>query len=181
METKAEVWIPLTQGKVAVVDFEDFEKIRGIKWHATQKRNRFYVARARSRKLGNPRISYLHREIMLPGRGLEVDHIDGDGLNNRRANLRVVTHSQNIIGWRQPKAGGSSIFRGVFWDSTREKWVAKISVGGKDKHVGVFVSESAAAQARDAAAIKYFGEFALLNFPDQNQKCQSLISNGGAA
>jgi hypothetical protein len=97
----------------------------------------------------------------------EVDHWDGSGLNNRRYNLRDVTRIQNQMNQKK-KRGGSSRFKGVSRRKNAKKWAARIVVNDKRLWLGVFASETKAAKAYDAAAKKYFGEFARLNFPEVN-------------
>lgn len=180
---KAELWIPLSNGMFTVIDLVDYEKISGRKWHALHGwRNKTWYAQCNLYDADTKAESScaLHRFLMNAASGEMVDHKDGDGLNNRRDNLRIATRSQNSQNSTKRK-NCSSQFKGVCWYPPTRKWVGQLRVAGKRIYLGYFQNEQAAARAYDAAAIKYFGEFALLNFPDQNQKCQSLISNGGAA
>jgi hypothetical protein len=104
----------------------------------------------------------LHRLIAGAQEGMDVDHINGDGLDNRKANLRVCTHQENMA--NQPKReGGSSSFKGVCWDESKGKWAAKLTVNGETKNLGRFDSEADAAMAYDREASKCFGAFARLN------------------
>ena len=96
----------------------------------------------------------------------EVDHWDGDGLNNRRSNLREVTHAQNM-GNARKQYGCSSQYKGVYWGG--KKWQAQIGVNHGTRYLGRFVNEEDAARAYDAAALEAWGEFARLNFPGQVQ------------
>lgn len=158
-EVKAEVWLPLSQGKVTVIDFDDFEKVRNFKWCARKSSsgNTFYACRAAN-------TVQLHHEIMPPPTGMEIDHIDRDGLNNRRSNLRIVTHRQNILN-RGPRRNKTSKFCGVSRHQKQQKWQAGLELFGKHIHLGSYEIEADAARAYDEAAIKYFGSFAQLNFP----------------
>jgi len=99
--------------------------------------------------------------------GFIPDHKDGDGLNNRRANLRPATYGQNLQNRSAPaKRGGAFVqFKGVCWNKRRQKWASYINVGGKRLHLGVHADEADAARNYDAAALKYHGKFARLNFP----------------
>lgn len=106
----------------------------------------------------------MHRAIASPAPGMEVDHINGDGLDNRRANLRVCTKSQNQRGQRVQGRNKTSVFKGVCWLKDRSRWGAHIKVSRKSVYLGTFKSEIDAALAYDAAARTYFGEFARPNF-----------------
>lgn len=159
---KAIVFIPLAQGCVAVVDHDDFEKVRGHKYYAKKRQRRIYAARATVNSNGRKTTVFLHQDI-LPN-SLNVDHRDGDGLNNCRGNLRAATHSQNMRGFQHKRQGTSSQFRGVSWDRPLKKWRAMILVGKNRLWLGSFKKEIDAARAYDAAAIRHFGEFASPNF-----------------
>jgi hypothetical protein len=103
--------------------------------------------------------------IMRPPKGMVVDHIDGNGLNNRRSNLRICTRAENNRN-RRPTPGGSSRFRGVYRCRVADRWIANLSVNNRTVYVGLFADEVEAALARDAAARKHHGRFAWLNFPE---------------
>lgn len=150
--------IPLTQGKFAQVDDEDYDYLMQWKWYAIPKRRTTY-ARS-SETLKSPSIR-MHRLIMKPPPELQVDHIDGNGLNNQKSNLRWATHSQNQF--NRKSRMGSSRYKGVYFHRIAKKWVAMISENAKRKWIGTFETEEAAAEAYNRAAIKYHGEFARLN------------------
>ncbi|UCD53098.1 MAG: HNH endonuclease [Phycisphaerales bacterium] len=155
-------YIPLTQGRVAVVDATDYAWLSLHRWHLVSPRGYCYAGRAHHGK----RIS-MHREIMAPLDGYVVDHIDGDGLNNRRSNLRICTVSQNHQ--NQAKAPGcSSRYKGVHRDKRTGKYTAQIRPRRKQIHLGAFDSEIEAARAYDRKAIEVFGEYAWLNFPEEH-------------
>lgn len=99
--------------------------------------------------------------------GYVVDHINCDGLDNRRANLRLATRQQNKCNSRPNSRGGTSRYKGIFWAKDRKKWRAAITFKGKTIRLGQFDNEVEAAKVRDAAAKKYHGQFAWLNFPDE--------------
>lgn len=103
----------------------------------------------------------MHHEILAVADGLEVDHIDGDGLNNRRSNLREADDVQQGANKRNRKH--SSRFKGVSWDQRKKRWRASIRVAYKLKNLGRFAREEDAARAYDEAAITAFGRFARLN------------------
>jgi hypothetical protein len=96
---------------------------------------------------------------------LFIDHINNNGLDNRKTNLRIVTQRQNCWNSRAKFASRSSRYKGVSWCSRMRKWVSKISVAGKSVHLGYFNDEASAARAFDRAALKHRGRYAYLNFP----------------
>lgn len=107
---------------------------------------------------------YLHRLIMNPPRGKEVDHINGNRYDNRRSNLRLCTRSQNNANWKGKHRPGSSKYRGVCWRKDTKKWKAEVQLNGKTTNIGCFDSEVEAAKAYDSVAQRLFGEFAYQNF-----------------
>jgi hypothetical protein len=113
----------------------------------------------------------MHREILRPPGHLVVDHINHNGLDNRKANLRHATRAQNnfnrLIIIREDS---SSKYKGVSWRKRKKKWRARICINGERKHIGYFKDEIHAAKAYDKAAKKYHGEFASLNFPDEPRR-----------
>jgi hypothetical protein len=157
-------YIPLTRGKFAIVNAEDYERLGRFKWFASGPEKYPYAIRAIYPEKGVRRMLYLHREIMKPPEGLVVDHINGNTLDNRRSNLRLATKQQNACNMRVNKEGCTSKYRGVGWHKMSKKWAARIMVNGRRIHLGLFNSEVEAAKAYDEAAKKYFGEFARLNF-----------------
>jgi hypothetical protein len=166
-------FIALTKGKFAIVDKEDFEQMRKFKWFASGPEKYPYGVRAIYPGEGRKITLYMHREIMKAPRGLVVDHINGNTLDNRRVNLRLATKRQNTCNMRVNKEGCSSKYRGVCRHKATRKWAAKISVDMKRIHLGVFEDEVEAARAYDTAAKKYHGEFARLNFPNERGEKES--------
>lgn len=155
--------IPLTQGKFALVDDADYERVSQFKWQVQEtRRGNFYVIRSVGKR-GKRKTVRLH-SFLLPG-VKPIDHIDGNGLNNCRKNLRPATNTQNLQAFRQKALGKSSLFRGVYKESRCARWRADIKAGGVHYYLGMFKSEIEAADAYDVAARKYFGEFAAPNFP----------------
>jgi hypothetical protein len=149
--------IPLSQGQFAVVDDEDYEWLSQWKWTAQKTGHGFYAMRHEKGAL-----ILMHRLVNRTPEGLGTDHIDGDGLNNRRANLRTATQLQNMMN-RHGKRGGSSRFKGVWADMSPRNskvWRSAIRIDGKLKYLGRFHTEEDAGAAYAAAANAYFGEFA---------------------
>lgn len=151
--------IPLTQGKVALVDREDYEELSKYKWCAHKKLRTFYAVRNSTKDFrGKGHTIQMHRKIINCPIGMEIDHIDGNGLNNTRANLRVCTHSQNLmnIGKRSNNTSG---FKGVSFDKQLKKWLASIHINCKQKNLGLFATAEDAYKAYCDACIKYHREF----------------------
>jgi hypothetical protein len=149
--------IPLTQGKFAVVDDEDFDRLSRFKWHFDGTR----YAR-RSEKTTRTNIA-MHNEILDVPKGFQIDHKDRDGLNNVKSNLRICTESENKCN-RSFKIGVSG-YRGVWKNGN--KWEAYLKIGDRRIYGGVFSSKEDAAKARDDIARKYHKEFADLNFVNE--------------
>ena len=155
--------IPLTQGKVALVDDADYEWLNQWKWSAVKKGRCFYAVRGTERN-GVQKQFRMHSEIMGTPKGMEVDHINGDSLDNRRENLRICTHAENIRNQRMRKTIKSSQFKGVSWDKVNKKWKAQIKQGIHTKNLGRFTLEVEAAEAYDCHAKQLYREFANINF-----------------
>ncbi len=113
----------------------------------------------------------MHREIIEVRKEMVVDHINNDGMDNRRINLREATHSQNICNRKKRSGTNTSEYIGVCWNKARRKWMSSIGHDKKNIHLGYFDSEVEAAKARDRAAKKYHGQFAYLNFPETPRGC----------
>ena len=152
--------IPLTQGKFAIVDTADFEWLNHWKWYALKQGRTFYAGRYR-RKADGPGggIVLMHREILNPVLGKESDHINGVGTDNRRCNLRICTHQENMMNQKK-RAGCSSQFRGVHWHKQREKWETQIHYDGICHNLGLFINEADAARAYNVEAAKHHSTFA---------------------
>jgi hypothetical protein len=157
--------IPLTQGKYAIVDPEDFERLNKHKWYAVRDTRTFYAHR--KKRVGKKYVSIgMHREILDPPGHLVVDHINHNGLDNRKANLRLATSAQNSYNRRQLRKNKSSKYIGVSWKERTKKWAAIICYKRENIIIGYFKDEIQAAKAYDKAAKKYHGQFASLNFPE---------------
>ncbi len=155
-------------GRFAVVDVEDIHIVACHKWYglepSSQNPGRTQIY-AKCFKGGERRtFPLMHRLILgVTERGVCVDHINHNGLDNRRENIRLVTNQQNIQRMR-PRIGVSSLFRGVYRDG--DVWQACIGIEGRTLHLGRFICEKEAARAYDAMASKHYGRFAYLNFPE---------------
>lgn len=143
----------------AIVDEADYARVSRYSWRMAGGGRRYPTASIGNRSVG------MHRLITGAPEGKVVDHADHDTLNNRRANLRVCSSSDNLANQRKPDVESSSAFKGVSWSRQRRKWKGKIVVRGAQLHLGYFESETDAARAYDAAALEHFGQFALVNFP----------------
>jgi hypothetical protein len=148
--------IPLGDGCYAYVDAADYEWLNQWTWHQGWSG---YAARGDGGKT-----ILMHRQIMQPPEGMLVDHIDGNGGNNCRCNLRICTHQENQRNMRKQKRAVSR-FKGAFYDKRYDRWYSRYRYGGKYQFLGYFDTEIEAAQAYDLAAVQWFGEFANLNFP----------------
>ena len=156
--------IPLTRGKVALVDDEDYVDVSRFKWYAHTNYRVFYAIRNIT-IAGKRKAVKLHRYIMRAPDGVEVDHLNGDGLDCQRANMRLCSRSENQQNTPAYRGNGSG-FKGVERFDGGEKWRARIRVDGKQRHLGLFNSKEDAARTYDVAARLYFGEHARLNFPE---------------
>jgi hypothetical protein len=157
--------IPLTQGKFAIVDPDDYHRLRKYKWQLQRSPSNFYAKRA-IRERSKYILVLMHREILKVADNLVVDHINHNGLDTRKANLRPATQLQNT--WNNLRRRGKNRFRGVFWDKGEKKWQARLAYDYKKIHLGFFDDDVEAAKAYDEAAKKLRGEFAVLNF-DENK------------
>ena len=160
--------IPLSQGMVALVDDEDYEDLMQFKWCAFRVGNAFYAMR-RAYRNGKWTSERLHRRIMNAQPGESVDHINHNGLDCRRENLRLCAHSENLCNQVKQKRETSSRFKGACWNKRNGKWMSVIKRNGKQVYLGYFATDEEAARAYDEAAKRLFGEFALLNFNNHTE------------
>lgn len=154
--------IKLTQGKYAIVDDEDFERLNYYNWSLGKTGNtkKEYAKISIKRKTIK-----MHRLIMNTPQGMDTDHINGNGLDNRKSNLRICTQSQNEANKGLQK-NNTSGFKGVQWNKQYKKWSAKINKNKKSFYVGYFTDKKEAAKAYNTKAKELFGEFARLNVFD---------------
>lgn len=164
--------IPLTQGKVALVDDEDYERLSKFKW-CYDKRNNYASCCVRiPESLEWKHISMACEALQTNSK---VDHVDGEGLNNQKYNLRECTNSQNQQNRKKTKGKTSSKYKGVGFCCRDKNWRADIKfqdIFGEKAHVylGSFTAEVEAARIYDKAARQYFGQFAALNFPEKGER-----------
>jgi len=150
--------IELTQGMFALVDDEDFEELNQFNWCFAQG----YAVRKITIS-GKRQNQGMHRLITNCPDGFEVDHINHDMLDNRKANLRVCRHSENVYNQKVRTYAKTSVYKGVYFHKRDGKWIAQIQLNNKRKFLGYFTNEIDAAIAYNVAAIELFGDFALLN------------------
>lgn len=157
-------YIALTQGKYVIVDTADYAWLNQWKWCAARTGNQWYAYRKHHGKT-----LCMHRLIMKPPTGMVVDHINGNGLDNRRVNLRICTQRQNNWNHRRRKQkNASSRFIGVHRDKRHPgKCYVRVTRDGQATNLGPFDDEVEAARARDRIAVELHGPFAYLNFPDE--------------
>jgi HNH endonuclease/AP2 domain len=160
--------IELTQGYVALIDDEDYARASQFKWQAqvTPNSDRVYAVRTARKANVKRTMQRLHRFILgVTDPKIEVDHINRNGLDNQKSNLRICTVRQNQ-GNRRKQEGTTSIYKGVSWHRASKKWQAMIRINEKYTYLGLFRTDRDAALIYDCAARKVFGEFALTNFQE---------------
>jgi hypothetical protein len=164
--------LPLSQNKFAIVDADDYDRLNQYKWclsktpHTNYAMRRTKGKRAKGRRAKRKTIM-MHRVITNTPPHLVVDHINHNGLDNRKQNLRLCTRAENSRNRRPFRLNGSR-YKGVSWDKQRKLFLAAIRCKGKYYNLGRFKSEIAAAKAYDKKAKELFGEFAFLNFPQES-------------
>jgi hypothetical protein len=154
--------IQLTQGKVALVDDDMYDYLIQWKWYANNLSGKFYAIRNHRENKKFVAQLLMHRFIMNPSKGLVVDHLNGNTLDNRKCNLRVCTYSQNSMN-RIKQINNNSGYKGVSWHKNHKIYESRIMSNGVNIHIGSFENIIDAARAYNEAAIKYHGEFANLN------------------
>ena len=153
----------LTQGMFAIVDDEDYEYLKRWSWYAHKDGNTFYAVRKspKTKSGGKRQLVRMHRVILRAASNEMVDHKNGNGLNNRRRNIRFCTQSQN--NYNYANYPHSSKYKGVSWKTDKGKWYVGIRSKGKHIFIGSYVDEDEAGRAYDEKAKELFGKFARLN------------------
>jgi len=154
--------IPLTQGKFALVDAEDYEQMMKYNWYAAYSYGYWYAIRGR----GSGR-NHMVREIVRLPRGAEVMFKNHDSLDCRKSNLQIVSHNESVQHHRF-RENKTSRYKGVSWNKQYQKWGAQIRKDGKGYYLGRFDNEEDAAQRYDEKALELYGDTAFLNFSDNN-------------
>jgi hypothetical protein len=170
--------IRLTQDKIAIIDDDDFERVSKHKWYyrgryGSRVNEQGYVLRT-VRETGKKQTTIsLQRFVMNNPEGFQVDHVNGDRLDNRKCNLRVATMEQNSHNSTLRK-NNTSGFKGVYFKKANQRFFAKISINKKPTHLGYFSTAIDAAKTYDEAARKHYGEFATLNFPNDGERAATI-------
>jgi len=149
--------LPISGGQQVLLDDGDFEALSKFRWTAQKRKHTFHAARYEGKKY-----VYMHRLLVSAGPGEQVDHKDGNGLNNQRDNLRVATRAQNQMGYRHDCVQRGS--RGVYWHKAAKKWMARLVHNQKGVYLGLFNNKADAQQAYNEASQRLFGDFAQRNF-----------------
>ena len=150
-----------TKAVYALVDDEDYEELSQYKWyfHKGKNDNRADYTKRYQHKNNKATIISMHRAIMKPPKGMVVDHINGNGLDNRKKNLRVCTNAENCRNAKKPKNNKSG-HTGIFWRKEDKGWQVNICVNYKQKYLGVYKKPEDAIRVRKAAEKQFFGEYA---------------------
>jgi hypothetical protein len=168
---KIDISTPTHPNTFALIDDTDYDLIKQYTWTPSRNGLTLYADTFGYIKKGCSGVkssrTSMHKMVLggTIGDGKEIDHIDGNGLNNTRLNLRVCSHRQNLQNRKISKRNTSG-YKGVSWSSAANKWKASIKIGEKNTHIGLFTCLIKAAKAYDNAAKKHFGEYARLNFKD---------------
>lgn len=161
-------YVELSNGGFALVDDADLCLVADRSWRHTRDGRSIYVVSSKPPKSAVHTSRLMHRVILDAPSNRLVDHINGNGLDNRCSNLRLATRAQNSQN-RQVHANGSPPFRGVTLHRQTGKWQAQLKTSGRSLYLGLFATPEAAARAYDSAARENFGEFSSLNFPEADR------------
>jgi hypothetical protein len=171
--------IPLGDGVYTIVDENVYYRLGHLKWHLKgSNTKKFYAVRDVKTGPGKTKMMSLHREIMNEPKGFLVDHLNGNSLDNRGANLRAATRAQNAQN-REKQENTSSKYIGVCVHKRDGKYNASICYKGRKLWLGAFDNEIDAAKAYDVAARKYYGEHAKVNFPAEAEAAPALSQADG--
>lgn len=151
--------ILLSQGKVTIVDANEYERLNKFKWYAHLDKQHWYVERNSLIKNGKRFTIRMHREIMDSRKGEIIDHINGNTLDNRKENLRFCTNQQNAQNRKYPHKNNALNIKGVYWNRQYKKFHARIMINNKSVHLGYFNVLGDADSAYRIAEEKYFIEF----------------------
>lgn len=155
--------IKLQSGKYTKVDDDNYEYLNQFKWRWRKLTNSLYVYRMYYIGNGKYKHESMHRIIMNAPKGMDVDHIDHNGLNNQKSNLRIVTRSQNMMNTKKIQKNKSSKYKGVVWFKPIKKWQVRIMINYKYISIGYFDSEDEAGLAYNKKAQELYGEYAYYN------------------
>lgn len=162
--------IKLTRGKYALVDPEDFERLNRYKWHCSQSNYAKRATRSQSGK-GRKQVEiFMHKVVCPPPEGMIADHINRNRLDNRKANLRPATWTQNAWNRSSVRKTRKTRHKGIRYYKDTKKWQVRLMINGRRVSFGCYDDEEEAAKAYDVVAKKYRGEYAVLNFPEKQAK-----------
>lgn len=159
--------------KTVLIDDEDYNRIKDYKWHISKDN---YIDARIKKEDGRFSTIGLHRVIMYAPKGMSVDHINHNRLDNRKENLRICSHSENLKNYSKPKDGKTSQYKGVCWDKNNNRFKAALSFNCKTVYIGLFKDEVSAALAYNKKAKELFGEFANLNIIDKPKEARDEMS-----
>jgi HNH endonuclease/AP2 domain len=170
-------YIKLTKGKRTVVDDEDYEWLNKMKWYLMT--DNYAVRRTLVSVDGLPRkIIWMHRLIINCPEKMQTDHVNGNGLDNRKENLRICTHQENSMNQKTQKRNKTSKYKGVYKRSDCNRWCASVVKDQKYFYLGLFKTENEAVKAYNNEAKKLFGEFAKLNLKKEGKNYLSSPTHG---
>jgi len=162
--------IKLTRGKYAIVDLEDFERLNQYRWYCSQSNYAKRSIRNKNRKGPKQIEIFMHKVVCPPPKGMVSDHINRNRLDNRKANLRPATWTQNAWNRSSPTRAGKTRYNGIRYYKDTKKWQVRLTIKGRRLSFGCYADEQEAAKAYDAVAKKYHREYAVLNFPEKPAK-----------
>lgn len=160
----------------ALVDDEEFEELSKYSWQVVKapKATALFYA-VRNNPNGKPFRIQMHNHIMKLEKGFIVDHLNGNGLDNRKANFRICTEKENC--YNKPSRGGSSIYKGVYYQKSVNKWASQLKKDYKTYKLGYYENEIEAALAYDKLAREFYGNTVRLNFPEENELPSAVYTN----